>query len=118
MTTRSTAPILTRIRKLCLAFPDATEKLSHGTPCFFAGQGSKARCFAMWADNHHDDGRLAVWVAATKVVQHAQVTARPEQFFVPPYVGPRGWLGVRLDRKLAWDEIARVLEDAFLLVAR
>ena len=119
MPRKPTAPaILARVRKLCLAFPGASERLSHGAPAFFAGTGRKQRCFAMWTDNHHGDGRLALWCAATKASQREHVTARPEPFFVPPYVGPSGWLGVRLDRDLSWDEVAAILEDAFLLVAR
>ena len=118
MPPRSTATILARNRKLCLALPEVTERLSHGAPCFFVGKGSKSRCFLMWADNHHGDGRLAVWIASTKIAQHEHVTTRPEQFFVPAYVGPRGWLGVRLDRDLEWEEIGQLIEDAFLQKAR
>ena len=71
----------------------------------------------MYLDNHHDDGRLALWLAAPEGMQEALVEAAPEHYFRPPYVGHRGWLGVRLDRDLAWDEIAGAIEDAYLTVA-
>jgi hypothetical protein len=68
-------------------------------------------------DNHHGDGRLALWVAAPPGVQGLLVAQEPERFFVPAYVGPRGWLGVRLDVDVDWDEIAQILEDAYRTVA-
>ncbi len=106
MTTES----LQRLRTLCLAFPDVTERLSHGAPTFFV---KEKRTFVMFLDNHHDDGRLALWCAAPSGVQSALVTHNPECYFVPPYVGYRGWVGVRLDRDLAWEEIAEVINDAY-----
>jgi hypothetical protein len=66
----------------------------------------------MFMDNHHHDGRLALWCAAAAGVQAAVVGADPERYFVPPYVGHRGWVGVRLDRGLEWDAVAGVIEDA------
>lgn len=104
---------LARVRDLCLALPGVTERPSHGAPTFFAGK----RSFATFMDNHHRDGRLALWCAAPAGVQAAQVEHDPERYFVPPYVGGRGWLGVRLDRCLEWDEVAGVLEDAHAQVA-
>ena len=71
----------------------------------------------MYLDNHHGDGRLAIWCAAPPGAQAMLVPAAPEHYFVPPYVGHRGWLGARLDRDLDWNEIAGVIEDAFLTVA-
>lgn len=105
---------LERVRAVCLTFPEAVERPSHGAPTFFvAGK----RSFATFVDNHHRDGRLAVWCAAPAGMQAALVASSPDGYFVPPYVGHRGWLGVRLDRGLGWDEIAGVLEDAFAAVA-
>ena len=75
------------------------------------------RCFVMFLDDHHGDGRLALWCAAPEGMQHALVAGDPEAYFVPPYVGHRGWIGVRLDRELPWDEIAGAIEDAWLSVA-
>jgi hypothetical protein len=104
---------LERLRKLCLALPEATERLSHGEPTWFV-RGKKT--FVMYADHHHDD-RLAFWCAAPEGAQEVLVTADPERFFVPPYVGPRGWLGVRLDVPVDWDEIAEIVTEAYRAVA-
>jgi hypothetical protein len=71
----------------------------------------------MFLDDHHGGGRLALWCAAPEGMQHALVAGDPESYFVPPYVGHRGWVGVRLDRSLGWDEIAGALEDAWTAVA-
>ena len=102
------------VRALCLSFPETSERLSHGQPSFFiAGR----KTFVMYLDDHHGDGRLALWLAAPEGMQQALVEAAPEHYFRPPYVGHRGWLGVRLDRDLAWDEIAGAIEDAYLTVA-
>jgi hypothetical protein len=114
MAPRSTHGPLERIRELCLALPETTERPSHGQPTFFiAGK----RSFVMYLDNHHGDGRLAIWCAAPEGMQGALVAGAPEHYFVPPYVGHRGWLGVRLDRGLDWDEVAGAVEDAYLSVA-
>jgi hypothetical protein len=104
--------ILARVRKLCLALPEATEKLSHGSPTWFV-----KKTFVMYLDDHHGDGRLALWCAAAPGVQDELVGQEPDRFFVPPYVGGRGWLGVRLDRDPDWDEIAEIIEDAYREVA-
>jgi hypothetical protein len=105
---------LERVRELCLALPETSERLSHGSPCWFVRE---KRCFVMYLDNHHGDGRLALWCAAPEGMQRALVDSAPEHYFVPPYVGHRGWIGVRLDRDLSWDEIAGAIEDAWLEVA-
>jgi hypothetical protein len=105
---------LDRVRELCLSLPETSERLSHGQPSFFIRE---KKTFVMYLDNHHDDGRLALWVAAPHGIQEALVESAPEHYFRPPYVGHRGWLGVRLDRGLAWDDIAGAIEDAYLTVA-
>jgi hypothetical protein len=106
--------VLERIRELCLALPETSERLSHGQPTFFVRE---KRSFLIVLENHHDDGRFAIWCAAEEGVQEMLVEADPERFFRPPYVGPRGWLGVRLDRGLHWDELAGIVEDAYAEVA-
>jgi len=105
---------LERVRELCLALPEATERASHGAPSFFVRD---KRCFVMYLDDHHGDGRLALWCAAPEGMQDALVAGDPEAYFVPPYVGHRGWIGVRLDRSLPRDEVAGAVEDAWLTVA-
>ena len=108
------ASVLGRIRELCLSLPETSERPSHGAPTFFI-LGKKT--FLTVHDDHHGDGRLAIWCAAPEGLQSMLVQADAERFFVPPYVGHRGWLGVRLDRGLDWDEIAGIVEDAYLTVA-
>lgn len=101
------------LRKLCLALPETTERLSHGEPTWFV-RGKKT--FVMYADHHHDD-RLAFWCAAPDGAQETLVATDPERFFVPPYVGHRGWLGVFLDVPVDWDQIADLVADAYRTVA-
>jgi hypothetical protein len=105
---------LERIREICLGLPETSERLSHGAPTFFV-RGKKA--FLMVMTDHHGDGRFAIWCAAPTGMQSMLVDADPERFFVPPYVGHRGWLGVRLDRGLHWDELTGITEDAYAEVA-
>jgi hypothetical protein len=105
---------LARIRELCLALPETSERLSHGAPTFFV-RGKRA--FLMVLTDHHGDGRFAIWCAAADGMQRMLVEADPERFFVPPYVGHRGWLGFRLDRSLDWEELAGIVEDAYADVA-
>ena len=106
--------VLERIREICLALPETSERLSHGAPTFFV---RSKRAFLMVLANHHGDGRFAVWCAAPDGVQQLLTESDPEKFFVPPYVGHRGWLGVRLDRGLDWNELAGIAEDAYVEVA-
>jgi hypothetical protein len=106
--------VLERLRTVCLALPETTERPSHGAPSFFVRD---KKCFVMLLDNHHDDGRFAIWCAAPAGDQQLLVSADSERFFVPPYVGHRGWLGVRLEGGVDWDELAGIVEDAFCAVA-
>src|SRR5512133_3000047 len=106
--------VLARVRKLALALPETSERLSHGAPTFFVRE---KRPFVMVLTGHHGDGRFAIWCAAPQGLQSMLVEADPERFFVPPYVGHRGWLGVRLDRALDWDELTGILEDAYACIA-
>ena len=105
---------LQRLREICLRLPETSERLSHGAPTFFV-RGKRA--FLMVLTNHHGDGRFAIWCAAAAGLQEMLVDADAEKFFRPPYVGHRGWLGVRLDRGLDWDELAGIAEDAYVEVA-
>jgi hypothetical protein len=104
---------LERVRRICLALPEVQERESHGSPTFFARD---KRSFVTYQDDHHGDGRLALWCASSSDVQQMLASSRPEQFFVPPYVAHLGWIGVRLDRDLSWDEIERVIQDAHRVV--
>lgn len=109
----TTSNPLERLRALCLSLPETSERLSHGEPAWFI-RGK--RQFVTYADHHHDD-RLAFWCAAPEGAHDALVSPFPDRFFVPPYVGPRGWLGVYLDVPVDWDEIAAIVEDAYRCVA-
>jgi hypothetical protein len=105
---------LERVREICLALPEVTERLSHGTPTWFVRD---EKSFATFWDDHHGDGRLCVWCAAPPGMQEALVAGEPSHYFRPPYVGHRGWLGVLLNAGLDWNEIAGALEEAYCCVA-
>jgi hypothetical protein len=104
-----------RLRTLCLALPEAHEAEAWGEPTFRV----RNKLFAMYAhaDNHHGAGHHAVWVKATPIDQSLLVRAEPERYFVPPYVGVKGWIGVRLDGKPDWKALAQLLRDAYRLTA-
>ena len=105
---------LARIRELCLALPETSERPSHGAPTFFV---RAKRPFLMVLENHHGDGRFAIWCAAPEGMQGMLVAGDADRFFVPPYVGHRGWLGLRLDHDFEDDELAGIVEDAYAEVA-
>ena len=102
---------LTRLRKLCLALPEAHEVEAWGEPTFRV----RNKMFATYAaaSTHHGRGRPAVWCKAAPGNQAAMVEAEPDRFFVPPYVGPSGWVGVYLDGAVDWAELAELLRDAY-----
>lgn len=103
---------LQRVRRMCLALPGSEERLSHGEPAFFVGR----KVFVVFANNHHGDGRVAIWAPAPPGYQAAKTAERPKVFFVPPYVGQRGWVGIVLSQiddkdlrfhiQVAWELIA------------
>ncbi|MGH2427757.1 MAG: MmcQ/YjbR family DNA-binding protein [Candidatus Limnocylindria bacterium] len=104
---------LERVRQLCMSWPDATERLSHGEPTWFVRD---KRTFVTYADHHHDD-RVAFWCAAPPGTRDVLVEADPERYFTPPYVGHRGWLGVYLDVPVEWDVIEDLIGDAYHTIA-
>jgi hypothetical protein len=106
---------LDRLRAICLGYPDVTERLSHGAPTWFVR--GKTTFVTYWAGGHHDDHFPHLWCAAPPGAQGELVATEPDRFFRPPYVGGRGWLGVRLDVDLDWDEIAGICADAYRTVA-
>jgi len=106
--------ILARVRVICLGFAEAEEKVSHGAPCFHV----RSKLFVMFLNNHHRDGRIAVWCKAPPGVQAALVDSDPDRFFVPPYVGPSGWVGMRLDRpRTEWNALASIAEEGWRMIA-
>jgi hypothetical protein len=106
---------LTKVRSLCIGFPEATERLSHGEPAFFVN----GKLFAMFAsaENHHGAGRPAVWIKAAAINQAFVIDAEPDRYFKPPYVGPSGWIGVWLDRRPSWKAVHELLADGYRLSA-
>ena len=106
---------LERVRRLCLALPEAHEVEAWGEPTFRV----RNKMFAMYADpaSHHGKGRASVWCKAAPGNQALMVAAAPERFFVPPYVGPSGWVGIRLGRGTDWKELGELLTDGYRLAA-
>ena len=115
MSTTHDSKMLTRVRDICMAFPEVTERLSHGAPTWFIRD---KKTFANLSEHgHHQNEFPHLWCAAEPGAQDLLVSTRPDRFFVPPYVGGRGWLGVRLDGRPNWEEIAELCEDAYCVVA-
>jgi hypothetical protein len=106
---------LARLRRICLALPEAHEVEAWGEPTFRV----RNKLFAMYAapNNHHGAGRAAVWCKAAPGNQALMVRAEPDRYFVPPYVGPSGWVGVWLDRNPDWAEVMELMRDSYRLVA-
>ena len=103
---------LQRVRAICLAFPETSERLSHGEPTFFVGK----KVFAMFTNNHHQDGHIAVWIPVPSGAQAMFIDAAPQKFFKPPYVGVRGWVGIEL-AEISTEELAHHLRTAWRLIA-
>jgi len=101
------------VREVCLSFPETEEVVSHGSPDFRV----RGRTFASYVVNHHGDGRVALWLNAPSGSQDHYTRSEPKHFFVPPYVGPRGWLGVHLNKGLSWDRVAALVRQAYEKVA-
>ena len=101
-----------RVRRICLALPEAWEKLSHGEPTFFV----KKKVFAMCSINHHNDGHIAVTVPAAIGVQAALIESDPKKFYRPPYVGPAGWVGIERPR-VTDKELTAHIHEAWKLIA-
>ena len=107
-------PAIQRLRQICLALPGAFEKEAWGECTFRVSGGSM---FAMTDNHHHGSEHIAVWVKAPREVQEIMVAADAKRFFVPPYVGAKGWIGVRLDYKVDWDEVADIVTDGYAMSA-
>ena len=102
-----------RVRQICLTFPETVERPSHGEPTFFV-RGKKS--FAMFANNHHGDGRIAVWLPASPGLQEVLVETQPETFFKPPYVGVRGWIGIELNQ-ISDEDLQFYIRSGWFLIA-
>jgi predicted DNA-binding protein (MmcQ/YjbR family) len=106
---------LAKLRKICLAMPGAIEKLSHGEPTWFTGE--KGKVFAMFDNHHHGAAHISVHVAATLDAQDMLVTQDPERYWVPPYVGHKGWVGIVLDTGPDWKEVEHLVRAAYTMIA-
>lgn len=103
-----------RVRRMCAGLPSSFEKTSHGTPCFFVEQGKG--CFAMLAEHHRDDGRMAMWVPVAEGLQPLMIEEAPDVYFYPPYVGKGGWIGILLDT-IKDDALESHLREARQIIA-
>lgn len=112
--TAKDAPLVERLRRLCLALPDANERISHGEPTWFAGKG---KVFAMLDNHHHGSSHLGVWLPMPFGVQADLIETDSTRFFNPPYVGSKGWVGVVLDTKPDWKLVQQLVRDAYAFVA-
>lgn len=109
------AKLLDRVRTSCLDLPEVNERPSHGSPTFFIRD---KKTFVMFLNDHHGDGIVGLWVAAAPGAQEALIASDGSVYFRPPYVGHRGWVGVRLDTKTVdWDAVDGIIEDAYRVVA-
>jgi hypothetical protein len=106
---------LERLRTICMALPEVTERPSHSAPTWFVRD--KKAFLTLWAHGHHRDRFPHAWCAAPPGAQGELIAADPDRFFRPQYVGGRGWIGVRLDGDVDWDEIAELAEDAYRTIA-
>lgn len=119
MNARAVERLLTRLRKICLALPESSERLSHGEPTFFVGAkaGKGGKVFASFVNDHHGDGIIGFTFPAEPGAQAMLIEADPRRFYRPPYVGPSGWVGLRLDVAPDWEEIAEIVFESWRLVA-
>jgi predicted DNA-binding protein (MmcQ/YjbR family) len=106
---------LPRLRRICLALPQAHEVEAWAAPTFRV----RNKIFAMYASpqDHHGSGRPAVWIKAAPGNQALMIGVAPHRFFSPPYVGKAGWVGVWLDKDVDWAELTMLLKDAYCLTA-
>jgi hypothetical protein len=114
MASKAEQKSLERLRRICMALPEVSERLSHGEITWFIRE---KRVLAMMDDHHHGGDHFAVTCPAPPGVQQELIAAEPDRFYRPAYVGPSGWIGVRLDRKVDWDEIEQIIEEAYRLKA-
>ena len=103
---------LERVRRICLALAEASERLSHGESTFFVHK----KIFVMFADNHHGDDHIAVWLPVPPGVQMTLIESSPRIYFKPPYVGVRGWVGIELDQ-IGDDDLKYHIHTAWELIA-
>lgn len=104
---------LDRVREIIESLPETSEKLSHGSPTWWGGR----KTFATYHDGSYDEGRRSVWIKAPEGAQEALISADPDKFFRPKYLGPSGWVGLRLEGEVDWGEVRHLLEQGYRMVA-
>lgn len=102
-----------RVREICLALPEATEKTAWGEPTFRV----RDKIFAQYEDNHHDSGIVGLWLKAADGLQEFLVEQDPERFYRPKYVGHKGWIGVRMEGNVPWEHVAELIRDSYRMTA-
>ena len=107
-----TAP-LARVRKICLALPEATERLSHGEPAWFVAN----KLFATWEDHHHGDQVVGLWVKGAGGLQEILVSAEPARYYRPKYVGHKGWIGANMEADIDWPQVTDLIHDSYRMTA-
>jgi predicted DNA-binding protein (MmcQ/YjbR family) len=112
--TKADGALVARLREICMALPEANERVSHGEPTWFAGKG---KVFAMLDNHHHGSEHLGVWLPQPRGVQEQLLAAEPKRFFRPPYVGSSGWVGVVLDVRPDWKGVAQLVRESYVFVA-
>lgn len=111
---KNAAKLTERVRQLCMDLPEVTERLSHGAPTFFIRD---KKTFVTVHHDHHGDGIFGMWVAAPPGAQEALIGSNPARYYRPAYVGHRGWVGMRLEGAVDWDEVEGIIEDAYRTIA-
>lgn len=104
---------LARLRTIIESLPETSEKLSHGSPTWWGGK----KTFACYHSGSYDEGRRAVWIKAPDGAQEALISADAKRFYRPKYLGPSGWVGMRLEGKVDWEEVRTLLVDGYRMVA-
>ena len=104
---------MARLRKIVGPWPETDERISHGSPTFWGGR----KTFCTFHEADHKYGGCAIWIKATHEAQQALVESDPERFFVPPYVGPSGWVAVSMKGRVDWGMVEQLLEDGYRMVA-
>lgn len=108
------ADAIEKLRSICMSFPEANERVSHGEPTWFAGKG---KVFAMLDNHHHGAEHLSVWLPQPHGVQEALIAKDAKRFFKPPYVGHSGYVGVVLDKRPSWSMVEMLVHESYVLVA-
>ncbi|MDQ3037053.1 MAG: MmcQ/YjbR family DNA-binding protein [Myxococcota bacterium] len=104
---------LEQVRRIIESLPETSEKLSHGAPTWWGGK----KTFATYHSGHYDEGRRALWIKASDGAQETLIESDPDRFYRPKYLGPSGWVGMRLEGEVDWEQVRFLLVEGWRLVA-